>query len=265
MGKNRASPGDGSLARKTEEVGGPGEGERQVRRRATGAIVPPLKNRLPAATVSTYDAHYITSIIWIRRMNPMKKSAHSLRKEASRERILEVGSRAVRRAGFHGVGIADVMKEAGLTHGGFYAHFASRDALLCAAVEHAAADSLVTMDAHAARLVAAGLSPFQAMVETYLYPGVIGDRERGCAMAALASEIPVQSDEVVEASREVARRLQRHVLRALPPGYPDDTAWSITGTMLGALQLARALGDNEEGRAVLAAAKRELLARYAPA
>ncbi len=178
MGKNRASPGDGSLARKTQEVGGPGEGERQVRRRATGAVVPPLKNRLPAA-----------------------------------------------------------------------------------------ADSMLTMDAHAARLVAAGLSPFQAMVETYLYPGVIGDRdrERGCAMAALASGIPVQSDEVVEASREVARRLQRHVLRALPPGYPDDTAWSITGTMLGALQLARALGDNEEGRAVLTAAKRELLARYAPA
>lgn len=176
MGKNRASPGDGSLARKTQEVGGPGEGERQVRRRATGAVVPPLKNRLPAAAVS-----------------------------------------------------------------------------------------MLTMDAHAARLVAAGLSPFQAMVETYLYPGVIGDRERGCAMAALASEIPVQSDEVVEASREVARRLQRHVLRALPPGYPDDTAWSITGTMLGALQLARALGDNEEGRAVLTAAKRELLARYAPA
>ncbi|WP_244126263.1 hypothetical protein [Burkholderia gladioli] len=130
----------------------------------------------------------------------------------------------------------------------------------------AAAVSMLTMDAHAARLVAAGLSPFQAMVETYLYPGVIGDRERGgCAMAALASGIPVQSDEVVEASREVARRLQRHVLRALPPGYPDDTAWSITGTMLGALQLARALGDNEEGRAVLTAAKRELLARYAPA
>lgn len=43
MGKNRASPGDGSLARKTEEVGGPGEGERLVRRRATGAVVPPLK------------------------------------------------------------------------------------------------------------------------------------------------------------------------------------------------------------------------------
>ncbi|MEX3526356.1 MAG: TetR/AcrR family transcriptional regulator [Burkholderia sp.] len=194
----------------------------------------------------------------------MKKSAPSLRKEASRERILEVGSRAVRRAGFHGVGIAEVMKEAGLTHGGFYAHFASRDALLCAAVEHAA-DSIAIMEAHAARLVAAGLSPFRAMVETYLYPGVIGERERGCAIAALASEIPAQSGEVVEAAREVARQLQRHVLQALPPGHPADTAWSITGTMLGALQLARALGDNEEGRAVLAAAKRELLARYAPA
>ncbi len=63
MGKNRASPGDGSLARKTEEVGGPVEGERLVRRRATGAVVPALKNRLPAAADSTYDAHHIMSII----------------------------------------------------------------------------------------------------------------------------------------------------------------------------------------------------------
>jgi TetR/AcrR family transcriptional regulator, transcriptional repressor for nem operon len=195
----------------------------------------------------------------------MSQSASGDRKAASRARILEVGGRAVRRAGFHGVGIADVMKEAGLTHGGFYAHFASRDALLCAAVEQAAADSIAAMEAQAHRLVAAGVSPFRAMLETYLYEGVIADRECGCAMAALSSEMPIQSEPVVAASREVARRLQRHVQRALPPDLPADAAWAITATLLGALQLARTLGDNDEGRAVLAATRRELLARYAPA
>src|SRR5213075_2092269 len=63
------------------------------------------------------------------------------RKHETHDRIVEVAARAVRRHGYAGVGVADVMKEAGLTHGGFYAHFESRDALLAAAVEQAGADS----------------------------------------------------------------------------------------------------------------------------
>jgi TetR/AcrR family transcriptional regulator, transcriptional repressor for nem operon len=54
------------------------------------------------------------------------------RKELTHDRILDVAARAIRRAGYDGVGLASIMKEAGLTHGGFYAHFASRDALLAA-------------------------------------------------------------------------------------------------------------------------------------
>src|SRR3954471_19823302 len=59
------------------------------------------------------------------------------KKEETRERILRAAARAIRKHGYEGVGVADVMKEAGLTHGGFYAHFESRDALLAAAVEQA--------------------------------------------------------------------------------------------------------------------------------
>ncbi|OXC91401.1 TetR family transcriptional regulator, partial [Achromobacter sp. KAs 3-5] len=62
------------------------------------------------------------------------------RKEQSHERIVDAAARAIRRAGYSGVGVADVMKEAGLTHGGFYAHFPSRDALLAAAMERAGQD-----------------------------------------------------------------------------------------------------------------------------
>src|SRR5258708_23154828 len=63
------------------------------------------------------------------------------KKEHPRERILRAAARAIRKHGYEGVGVAEVMKDAGLTHGGFYAHFESRDALLAAAVEQAGAES----------------------------------------------------------------------------------------------------------------------------
>ena len=74
------------------------------------------------------------------------------RKQITHDRIVETAARVIRRSGFGGVGVADIMKEAGLTHGGFYAHFASRDALLCEAIERAGHDS-------AARVTQMLLSP----------------------------------------------------------------------------------------------------------
>lgn len=67
------------------------------------------------------------------------------RKELSHDRIVEAAARAIRREGYAGVGVADVMKEAGLTHGGFYAHFPSRDAMLVAAMERAGRDGAARM------------------------------------------------------------------------------------------------------------------------
>ena len=63
----------------------------------------------------------------------MRKSSNNIRttaKEASHERIVDAAARAIRRSGYDGTGVADIMKEAGLTHGAFYAHFASREAML---------------------------------------------------------------------------------------------------------------------------------------
>ena len=66
----------------------------------------------------------------------MSTESKQTRRELSHQRILDAAARAVRRHGYAGVGVAEVMKEAGLTHGGFYAHFKSRDALLAAAAGH---------------------------------------------------------------------------------------------------------------------------------
>ncbi|WYX24985.1 helix-turn-helix domain-containing protein [Achromobacter xylosoxidans] len=80
------------------------------------------------------------------------------RKELSHDRIVEAAARAIRREGYAGVGVADVMKEAGLTHGGFYAHFPSRDAMLVAAMERAGRDGAARMAQGMARRRAEGAS-----------------------------------------------------------------------------------------------------------
>jgi len=184
------------------------------------------------------------------------------RKQITHDRIVATAARAIRRAGFGGVGVADVMNEAGLTHGGFYAHFASRDALLCEAIERAGKDSAARLAKSSSILQAQGASAFRAFVENYLSERHLASPESGCPVAALASEMPRQSPAVGQAASQRVRGLIAAVQSALPPAASRDAAAAIASQLVGALQLARALGDNAEGKAVLAATRRTLLARY---
>ncbi|WP_164002930.1 TetR/AcrR family transcriptional regulator [Pyxidicoccus caerfyrddinensis] len=184
------------------------------------------------------------------------------RKALSHERIVETAARAIRRGGFDGVGVADIMKEAGLTHGGFYAHFPSRDALLVEALERAAADSAKNV-AHAAsdpRLK--GASEFHKLVAAYLSEGHLKEAESGCPVAALVSEMPRQSPEVRKAAARSVRSTVAAVRAALPRDVEPGTAEVIASQMIGALQLARAFGANAEGKALLATVRRQLLSQY---
>src|SRR5207247_5320337 len=99
------------------------------------------------------------------------------KKEETRERTLRAAARAIRKHGYEGVGVADVMKEAGLTHGGFYAHFASRDALLAAAVGQAGAESAENLN----RAIAAAKpgEELMALVDTYLDDRHVAAPEHG--------------------------------------------------------------------------------------
>ena len=184
------------------------------------------------------------------------------RKEITHARIVTTAARAIRRGGFQGVGVADIMKEAGLTHGGFYAHFSSRDALLAEALERAGQDSAARASRHTAARRVRGASALRAMVEGYLSDGHLGEIESGCPLAALASEMPRQSPEVREGSAQRVRGLVDAVRRALPKDAQADSGPAIASQLVGALQLARALGDNAEGRALLKASRRALLAQY---
>ncbi|MCX2863066.1 TetR/AcrR family transcriptional regulator [Paucibacter sp. PLA-PC-4] len=183
------------------------------------------------------------------------------RKELTHERILETAARAIRRVGYGGIGVADLMKQAGLTHGGFYAHFSSRDAMLAEAMEWAGRDSERRLSSRLAKAEQHGSDPFVALVEGYLSLAHLAGPEAGCPVAALASEMPRQSAEVLEAGRSRVQALMTRVQQVLPSADADE-ARVIVSSLVGALQLARALGDNEQGHALLAANRQALLARH---
>jgi len=189
----------------------------------------------------------------------MSTSAKASKREQSHHRIVEAASRAIRLNGYAGVGVADVMKEAGLTHGGFYAHFDSREALLVEAIEHAGAMGAAMLDERiAARALETG-SPLQALIDIYLSAEHLAQPEHGCVVGALAGEMPRQVDAVRAASAGRVDRLVRRVALALPDGADPGLAGVIAGALVGNLQLARVQGDNAQGRAQLAAARATLV------
>jgi TetR/AcrR family transcriptional regulator, transcriptional repressor for nem operon len=202
----------------------------------------------------------MTIIFMLTVIIPMSRTPNS-RKETTHERILEVAARALRRDGYAGVGVAEVMKEAGLTHGGFYAHFESRDALLIEALGRASRERLEAVSRVVRQRADAGISGFRALVEAYLADRQIASPEAGCPVAALASEMPRQAQMVRDASAVRVRRLIATV-RAMLPGKHRSEASFVAGTLVGSLQLARVLGDNATGRALLSTARNALISRY---
>jgi AcrR family transcriptional regulator len=178
-------------------------------------------------------------------MNPAiaNRTAPS-RKEATHNRIVGAAARAIRRSGYDGTGVANIMKEVGLTHGGFYAHFASREAMLAEAADQAGAESVATLTR-----VAAAAPPQEALrslIEAYLSKEHVADAETGCPVAALGSEMPRQAPKVRRAATRRIKELVDVVARHSPDqGEPGayGNALVTVATMVGALVLARAVDD----------------------
>lgn len=189
--------------------------------------------------------------------------ASTSRKEQSHDRIVEVAARAIRRAGYRGVGVADIMKEAGLTHGGFYAHFASRDDMLVEAMRHASRESGGALMEHVVQREAQGESRFKAMVEAYLADEQLDNAECGCIVAALLSEMPRQDDAVRDEARQRVLNMINAVRSTLPDGVDAAHADAIAATLIGSMQMARTLGG-KAGRALLARSRETLLNEYEP-
>lgn len=201
----------------------------------------------------------MTSIIFeIATMSATRSSRH----QQSHERILDAAARAVRRAGVAGVGVAEVMKEAGLTHGGFYAHFDSRDALLADALEHAGKQSNARVLERMRARTDAGETLFSALVSEYLSEPHMQALELGCPVAAVGSDMPRAQESLREVSKGRVRALAALVGHALPPESPAGNAWTVAAALVGALQMARVLGPEGGGKEVLEACRETLLAQY---
>ena len=99
-------------------------------------------------------------------------------KAESRDRIVQVAAARFRESGLNGIGVADLMKDAGLTHGGFYRHFASRDELVAEAVERALQEGARAVDA----VASTSKSSLAAVVDAYLSPAHCDDLATSCAV-----------------------------------------------------------------------------------
>jgi TetR/AcrR family transcriptional repressor of nem operon len=179
-------------------------------------------------------------------------------------RIVKKASVRLREKGAHGIGVADLMKEAGLTHGGFYAHFDSREALVIEAFAHAMDRSNERW-----RKLAEQTPPAQrlaSIVDSYLTPLHRDDPGHGCAVPTLGAEIARESPKTRKA---FAAKLEQ-MIEMLAEQIPDlprkaarKQATASIATMIGTLVMARIAGNGEFSDEILGAGRDAVLERAA--
>jgi TetR/AcrR family transcriptional repressor of nem operon len=172
---------------------------------------------------------------------------------ANRERILDIASIRFRERGFDGIGIADLMQEAGLTHGGFYGHFASKEDLLAEVCERTLADSIARWAGICAR---GDGNPVSTIARNYLSTRHRDDPAHGCAVPALGIE---SARRAPQARRAITRGV-RGLLDVLAGAMPGTTraarrrhALTSFAGLVGAIVLARAVDDAKLSEEILAA------------
>lgn len=169
------------------------------------------------------------------------------RKKETRARIIRAAASAFRKHGLAQVGVADIMRQAGLTHGGFYAHFASKDALVADALVQAIAEveealsRSIKDDALEERLL--------SMVRAYLSPGHFAHPEHGCPLAALGPELTRCDGQVrrtlANGIRMRLKKLEELVSTKVPPGERRQRAAGALACMVGGLVVARGMTEAE--------------------
>lgn len=181
----------------------------------------------------------------------------------TRERILQTASRAYRQHGIAGIGLAQLMAEAGLTHGGFYKHFPSKDAMVAEAVALALGETRQTL----AKAIA-GAAPghgLAALIGSYLTPSHRDRPERGCALAALGTEGAHGAPPVKAALADGYGRLADLAAGQMPDSdrrIREAKGQALAAALVGTLMLARALPDGPGSDAMLARNRDALLAAF---
>lgn len=179
------------------------------------------------------------------------------------QQIVKDASRRVRSQGLSGAAVAGVMQDAGLTHGGFYKHFKSRDELLLESLSEGFRQ-ITDMLARTAEQSRPG-SEWKAIVKLYLSPEHCDHAECGCPLAALAPEL-ARLDKRMKA--RVLAELTKYKSRMLPfmPGRrtsdKERAFFAIFSTMLGSIGIARILPDPAARAAVLVNSRAFLLRSF---
>jgi len=177
--------------------------------------------------------------------------------EENRETVINVASRLFREHGFDGIGLKDLMKGAGLTQGGFYKQFASKDDL-AAQASRRAMESATRRWSEAA---ADSSDPLEAVMAFYLSKDHRGEKAEGCPLVALGSDATRQSEEVrrpfedgIRAHFEVLNKL----LDDTRSSNPSGKAMAILSLMVGAVTLSRIMEDENTSQGILDAAAEEI-------
>jgi TetR/AcrR family transcriptional regulator, transcriptional repressor for nem operon len=172
-------------------------------------------------------------------------------KAESKRRVLEVASRQIREKGIEALGVADCMRSAGLTHGAFYGHFASRDALILEALEHALNQSEKRMAATAPDAQNEAQTPLAAISEAFLSESHANNPGKGCALCALAGEARHASADVRALLKSYVQQLASRIAKAMGKDS-EEAGLGIVATIVGAITLARTVGDDALAKSILA-------------
>jgi TetR/AcrR family transcriptional repressor of nem operon len=187
-------------------------------------------------------------------------------KQETHERIVKRAAVRLREKGAHGIGVADLMKEAGLTHGGFYAHFDSREALVIEAMEH-----MMERSTERWRKLGEQAPPekrLATIVDSYLTAVHRDDPGHGCAVPTLGAEIARETPKTRKAFAAKLEQMIDMLASAIPDASPKAArkrATAALGTMMGTLVMARIAGTGEFSDEILAAGREAILGRATPA
>ncbi len=177
-------------------------------------------------------------------------------KDETRTKVLRAAGAALRAHGTRGVGVAEIMRGAGLTHGGFYAHFRSRDDLVAQSIAF-----MFTEAGDRYRRWTEGMSPPQALaayIDRYVSERHRDDPARGCPLTSLMADA-ARSDDAARAGFDAGVRHMVGVLAAwLPPAEEpaESRAAALLAGMVGTVALARAVSDRAQSNAILEAGRR---------
>jgi len=184
-------------------------------------------------------------------------------KQQSQERILTAAVDLFCRFGFDKISVAQVMKQANMTHGAFYAHFKSKSMLYAQAIKHAAAHSLWTREQHNINQ----LSDFKYLIESYLSLGHVNQLGSPCPLAFLVTDVAHSEPAVREVYQQTLQSMLSSMtkqLEQLELKNPSALAQQIMTNMIGAVSVARTLSDEQLQLSILNNVKTVLFNQLKP-